>query len=235
MQDAMERWWPDVRSRQQRRLTLAEAIDEKTAASSLVALSSVVADAREAPSLRGAAAILLAQRFPFAAHDAITPHLLDRSALARSRFIEALGYARDRRSADAVALCTTDGSIHVRQMAAIVLTSLGDPRGEPAIRQLADSPETHALIRPHIMLAIAAANRGDLYGAQRELEFVVGEAPYVTDSLVMLGDIRARRGDFTGARGWFEEALRFDPSHRGANARMKALPSAAAQSPRRVE
>ena len=225
LQPEFDRWWPNARARQQRRLTLADAIDEKTKANSLAPLTTVIADRSESPSLRGAAAILLAQRFPFAAHDAITPYLRDPSSLARTRFIEALGYARDPRVADAVALFLDDPSIHVRQMAVLVLSSLHDRRAEGALQKLATDPATHALIRPHILLAINAANHGDFDTAQRELTFVVDEAPYVTDSLVMLGDIGARKGDFAGARGWFEEALRFDPSHRGANARLRALPS----------
>jgi len=224
MQQAIETWYPDASKRQQRRLMLADAIDEKNAPLSVAPLISIVQDTNESPSLRGAAAILLAQRFPAIAATTIVPHLDDPSSLVRSRFIEALGYARAQSAADAIARLTNDPSIHVRQMAAIVLSSFHDARGDAAIEQLANDRETHALLRPHIALAIAAANRNDLDTAQRELTFVVDEAPYVVDSLVMLGEIRARRGDFAGARSWFEEALRFDPSHRRANALMKALP-----------
>jgi len=235
LQQEIDRWWPGSEQRQQRRITLADAIDETTRAQSENALSAVIGDRNEAPSLRGAAAILLAQRFPQAARVSIPMSLPDRSPLVRSRFIEAIGYSRDRSLANDVAKYVDDGSVHVRQMAALVLASFGDARGEAAIRRLATDARTRALIRPHISLAITAANRGDLDTAQRELEFVVSEAPYVTDSLVMLGDIRARRGDFAGARSWFEEALRFDPSHRGANARMRALAAAGAQRPGGVE
>jgi len=235
MQKAIESWYPEIWKRQQRRLALADAIDEKNAPLSAAPLAGVLQDTKEAPSLRGAAAILLGQRFHAEAATVIVPLLDDPSPLVRSRFIEALGYARAQNAANAIARFTSDPSTHVRQMAALVLTSFRDVRGDLAIQELAKNRETRALIRPHIALAIAAANRGDLDTAQRELEFVVGEAPYVVDSLVMLGDIRARRGDFNGARSWFEETLRFDPSHRGANARMRALPPATAQRPGGVE
>ena len=73
------------------------------------------------------------------------------------------------------------------------------------------------------MLAINAANRGDLDRAKRELDVAVSEVPYAVDALVMLGDIAARKGDFVKAKSEFEEALRFNPSHRGALGRMAAI------------
>jgi len=224
MQKAIELWWPGAANRQARRLLLADAIDEKTAAASLEPLTRVVRGEHEAPSLRGAAAVLLAQRFPGDAAAVIVPLLHDRDPLARAKFLEALGYAHTSGIADPVATLVNDPSVQVRQMAALVLASLGDPRGVPALDALASNPATHALVRPHIMLAINAANHGDLARAKRELELVVSEVPYAVDAQVMLGDIAARKGDFAAARKDFEEALRFNPSHRGALTRIAALP-----------
>jgi len=224
MQQATERWWPNVAARQSRRSRLADAIDEKTRADSLPALAAVVADRTEAPTLRGAAAVLLGQRFPAATSRIIVPLLGEPDPQARAKFVEALGFAQARDAADALAPLASDPSVAVRQNAALVLASFGARRGEVALHQLVADPKTRELVRPHIMLGIAAANRGDFDRADRELELAVSEVPYAVDALVLLGDIAARRGDFAKARSWFEEALRFNPSHRGATARMAALP-----------
>jgi HEAT repeat protein len=223
MQRSVESWWPEARSKQGRRFRLAEAIDEKTAAGSFGALTEVVRDGSETPTLRGAAALLLGQRFPREAASVLLPLLGERDQLVRSRFVEGLGYAQAREAGDAVAGLGNDPSIHVRQMAALVLASFRDPRGIAALQRLADDPETRALSRPHIMLAIDAANHGDLGRAQRELEFVVAEVPYATDALVMLGDIHARQGDMAAAKALFEEALRFNPRQKNALARLQVL------------
>ncbi|HWW62662.1 MAG TPA: ammonia-forming cytochrome c nitrite reductase subunit c552 [Thermoanaerobaculia bacterium] len=205
-------WWPDAASRQARRVRLADAIDERAAAESLPALVAVVRDLDEAPTLRGAAAILLGQRFHADAPAVLVPLLDDRSEVARAKFIEALGYANAR--SGAIAKFLHDPSLQVREAAALVL---GD---EAALRKLADDPATHALFRPHVMLSIAAANRGDMDGALREIDAAIAQAPYVGDALVFRADILARRGDLAGARAELEEALRFEPGHRGALARL---------------
>jgi hypothetical protein len=54
------------------------------------------------------------------------------------------------------------------------------------------------------------------------LEFALNDAPYATDALVLLADIDARRGDVPHAKLLLEETRRFDPSHRGAKARLEA-------------
>jgi tetratricopeptide (TPR) repeat protein len=223
MQQAIDAWWPNARARQQRRLLLADAIDEKTRDASRAPLEQVIRNRAEAPTLRAACAILLAQRFPSDAAGVIAPLLADADPLVRSRFTEALGYANARSAADDVARLLGDPSIRVREMSALVLSSFRDPRATPALEKLAADPATRNLARPHIALAIAAANRGDLDRAKRELDLVVDEVPYATDALVMLGDIAMRQGDRAAAKGWFEEALRFDPAHRGAHARLAAI------------
>jgi len=219
---SLDSWWPDSRARNERRIRLADAIDQKTAASSLPALSAVVRDSSEAPTLRGAAAVLLGQRFPAAAADVIDPLLHDTNEVVRARFVEALGYANARQSADAVASLIDDPSIRVRQNAALVLASFDDPRAPAALAKLAGDPATAHLVRPHILRGIGAASRGDFDVAIRELEFALNDAPYATDALVLLADIYARRGDVPHARALLEETLRFNPSHRGARARLDA-------------
>jgi hypothetical protein len=219
---SLDSWWPDAHARSERRIRLADAIDEKTAAASLPALSAVVRDSAEAPTLRGAAAVILAQRFPAAAADVIAPLLHDGSEVVRARFIEALGYANARSAADGVASLAGDPSIRVRQNAALVLASFDDPRAPAALAKLTADPATAHLVRPHILRGIGAANRGDFDAAIRELEFALNDAPYATDALVLLADIYARRGYLAHAKSLLEEALRFDPGHRGAHARLNA-------------
>jgi hypothetical protein len=223
---ALDSWWPDVHQRNGRRIRLADAIDEKTAASSLAALSAVVRDEAEAPTLRGAAAVILGQRFGTAAGAILIPLLHDRDEVVRARFIEAIGYAKVRDAAGAVASLLGDPSIRVRQNAALVLASFDDPRAPAALAKLASDPATTHLVRPHILRGIGAANRGELDTAVRELEFALNDAPYATDALVFLADIYARRGDVPHARALLEEALRFDPGHRGARARLDAASAA---------
>jgi hypothetical protein len=219
---SLDSWWPGARTRNERRIRLADAIDEKTAASSLPALSAVVRDSSEAPILRGAAAVILGQRFAAPASNVITPLLHDTNEIVRARFVEALGYANARQSADAVASLIDDPSIRVRQNAALVLASFDDPRAPAALAKLAGDPATTHLVRPHILRGIGAASRGNFDKAIRELEFALNDAPYATDALVLLADIYARRGDVPHAKSLLEEALRFDPSHHGAKARLES-------------
>jgi Flp pilus assembly protein TadD len=121
-----------------------------------------------------------------------------------------------------VASLVDDPSIRVRQNAALVLASFDDPRAPAALAKLASDPATVHLVRPHILRGIGAANRGDFDTGIRELDFALNDAPYATDALVLLADIYARRGDVQRARALLEEALRFNPGHRGAKARLDA-------------
>jgi cytochrome c552/HEAT repeat protein/cytochrome c554/c'-like protein len=216
------RLWPDAAARQRRRSQLADAIDEATAAQSLPALTALVRDRNEAPILRGALALLLAQRFPHDAAAILVPLLGDKSALVRAKLIEALGFADAPAQVDAVAHYVDDPALPVRQNAALLLASAHDPRGEAALAKLAADPATSGLFRPHVMLSVAAANRGDLDTATREIDTALALAPYVADALVFRADIDARRGDLAAAREHLQEALRFNPSHRGALGRMKS-------------
>jgi len=152
----------------------------------------------------------------------LEPLLSDRDALVRAKTIDALGYANAHGSADAVARLLNDSSLQVRQSAALFLASARDPRGEPALAKLANDPATRALFRPHVMLSVAAGNRGDYETATREIDTALTLAPYAADALVFRADLDARRGNLPAARTELQEALRFNPSHRGALARMKA-------------
>jgi hypothetical protein len=223
LQRTMLTWWPQTAARQARRARLADAIDEQTSSASLPSLAAVVADAHEAPTLRGAAALLLGQRFPAQTSAVLVPQLHDQDDVVRTRVIESLGYAQARDAADAVASLLDDRSLAVRHAAALVLASFHDPRGETAVAKLANDADTHALFRPHVVLAVAAANRGDLETARREIDAAIALAPYASDALVFRADLDVRRGDVKAARGELTEALRFDPRHRGALGRLRAL------------
>lgn len=226
------RWWPDAPKRNARRERLAEAIDEQTRDRSFAALDAVARDTTEAPTLRGACADLLGQRFPEAAAPALVSMLRDGDAVVRAKAVEGLGYANARVAADDVAPLLTDPSLTVRQLAAMVLATWNDPRGHAAIAKLANDPATRPLVRPHIVLGVAAAQRGDFDTATRELGYAVSQAPYAVDALVMLADIDARRGNLAEARGYLEEALRFNPQHRGAKGRLAALAASGSSSGR---
>jgi hypothetical protein len=208
-------WWPDATKRQARRLRLADAFDLRTAAASAAALGEVAADREEAPTLRGAAAVLLARRFGPAATAAALPLLDDRDPLLRTKACEAIGAAGARGAADAVAARLDDTSLRVRLAAALALQALGDPRAEPALVRLAGSRESEHLLQPHLALGPTLARRGDMDGARRELEWVARLTPYYAEALVQLAQVAARQGDRAEARARVDQALRLD-AHNGA-------------------
>lgn len=216
-------WWPQLAAKTARRTRLAAAIDESTAGSSLQPLQAVLADATESPSLRGACAELLGQRFPAVATLSLTPLLHDPDALVRARAVEALGYAQATGAAAAVAELIDDPSLLVRQNAALVLSSFRDGRALVAMQKLAADPATSGLVRPHIVIALAAAQRNDLALAERELRIATAQVPYATDALVLLADVHAHGGNMKAAREDLQEALRFDLQHKGARKRLAIL------------
>jgi len=164
--------------------------------------------------------VLLAQRFGASARSTLMLHLHDSSEVLRARVLEALGYLNDPASGDAVASLANDPAIRVRQNAALVLATIGDPRAPDAITKLISDPSTTHLIRPHILRGIGSSNRGDYATAVHELDLVLNDAPYAADALVLLADINGRQGHVEQARELLEEALRFNPSHKGARARL---------------
>lgn len=219
---AVARLWPGAARRQARRLRLADALDERTAASSQPALLAVLADDSEAPMLRASSALLLGQRFPEAIA-AVLPLLQHREPLVRTRAVEAIGYARARNLADRLAPLLTDRSIMVRHATALLLARMSDPRAEGALRKLARDPETSGLLQPHFALGLLAMRQGDLVAATTRLEQAVRLAPYFVDGLVALSDVYVQKGQPTPARDRLSEALRIAPDHRAARERLSQL------------
>ena len=151
---AMTRWWPDVTRRTARRVRLADAFDEATARVSARPLVAVLADRDEAPSLRGAAAILLARRFGPPTQPTLIPLLDDPDLVIRAKACEALGgsHALGPGVGDALARRLDDRILRVRLAAALALLDLHDPRGEQALHLLADDPGSSHLVLPHSAL-----------------------------------------------------------------------------------
>lgn len=219
----LKRLWPQAEARQQRRLRLAAAIDEQTAERSRPALLAVLADTEEAPSLRGACALLLAQRFPRGAAPFLVPLLRSPDSLLRAQAVQALGFAQAREALDAVAERLTDSSLTVRNNAALVLTSLGDSRGAEAAAQLARGKDSAGLMQPHYLLAQLARRRGDLPTTARELEQAVDRVPYFTDGLLGLAEVYMRLHKLALAGDRIAEALFFDPHSQAAQQRREKL------------
>ncbi|QSQ21763.1 HEAT repeat domain-containing protein [Pyxidicoccus parkwayensis] len=224
MSQALLKWWPQAGTRQQRRLTLADAFDEKTAATSRPALETVLADTTEAPSLRGVAARLLARRFKHDAAPTLRTVLKSTTdSLLRSDVIESLGAAGAREAANDLVPLLSDSSLWVRQAAALTLAGLGDARAVPALEALANGPETSGLVQPHILLGQLAIRRKDLATATRELERALDLQPYNAEALVRLADLYVVQNQPQRGQERLEEALRFDPQSRSAKQRLNML------------
>lgn len=209
-------WWPDASARQARRERLADAFDEATARESARPLVAVVGDANEAPTLRGAAAIILARRFGPQTSRTIEPLLTNADLVLRAKGCEALGYAKARTAATAVTERLTDSSLRVRLACALALLDMGDPRGEAALTAIATDPESNHLMLPHLELANVALRRSDLVTARRELENVANLAPYSIDALFQLARVTADQHDLVAARTWLRRVLALEPHHPAA-------------------
>ena len=213
MTKALAEWWPGAAARQARRLRLGDAFDTEGEERSRPALQAVLADTVEAPTLRGAAALLLAARFPREASGPLLAALREPSPVLKVRVVAAVGMAPSREGVAALAALATDPSLQVRHAAAIALGALGTPEGEAAVKGLAEGPATEGLVRPHVLLAAYAARRGDFAEAAARLERALALQPYQADALVMLAQVRARQAQWAQARATLEEALRFDPQN----------------------
>lgn len=222
--DATAKWWPDAGKRQARRERLADAFDEETAKASAPPLVAVITDKDEAPTLRGAAAILLGRRGGARTAGVITPLLADPSVILRAKACEALGDARAASAADAVAKHVGDPELRVQLACALALLDMRDPRGEAALQQLADAPATSHLMLPHLELGTAAGRRKDFQTAKKELTIVATLSPSYTDAIVDLAAIDAELGDFTAARARIAEVLQLEPHHKGALGLQAKLP-----------
>jgi hypothetical protein len=223
MGQALLKWWPKAGQRQQRRLRLAEAFDEKTAAKSRALLEAVLADKKEAAAIRGVAAQFLARRFKQEAVPALKVALTDADPLLRSNAVEAFWMTGAKDSAGVLVPLLKDKSLWVRQLTALVLGSFGDAHAPEVLDALAHRPESEGLVQPHVALGQMAARRGDLPSAIQELERSLDLQPYNADVLVQLADLYAKQGDWVRTRARVEEALRFDPLHRGARQRLASL------------
>ena len=224
MSQALTKWWPQAAVRQQRRLRLADAFDDKTAATSRPALEAVLADTQEAPSLRGAAAKLLARRFKRDAVPALRAALKGtRDSLLRSDLIEGLSNVGAREATEDLLPLLEDDSTWVRQAAALTLAGIGDARGLSVVESLASRPETSGLVQPHLMLGQLALRRKDLPTATREFERALDLQPYNAELLVKLADLYVVQGQPERGKERLEEALRFDPQSRAAKQRLAML------------
>jgi hypothetical protein len=205
---AWAKLWPDGAARAARRLRLADAFDDKSAADSVRALVDTIGDASEAPTLRGAASMILAQRFPDRAA-ALVPLVDARSVTLRAKACEALGVAHARPAVDVLYARGSDEALAVRQAAALALFTLGDPRAEALLDRLARDPSSSHLMQPHVALARVALRNGDLVRARGELETVARLTPYFAEALMQLAGVVARLGDGDAARAWRDDARYF--------------------------
>jgi hypothetical protein len=226
---ALASWWPDAGKRAARRIRLADAFDPKTAKDSARALVGVIHDDTEAPTLRGAAMIVAARRFGPPTARALQPFLASPNLVLRAKAIEALSAAKATASADAIAARLADPSLRIRLAAAVTLHDLRDPRGESALRKLADAPESSHLLLPHAELGPLFARRGDFDAARKELTAVARLAPYFIDPLVQLAAIAASQGDLVEARARIAQVLALEPQHRAARALRDRLDHGAAE------
>jgi hypothetical protein len=206
-------WWPNAAVRQARRLRLADAFDPATEKQSARPLLQVITDPAEAPTLRGAAAVVLGLRFGPQTARALLPFLDSPDVVLRAKGCEALSAARATGAADALAKRLADPSLRVRLAAALALEDLHDPRGEAALRQLAAAPESANLVIPHFELGRGLARRGDFAGARAELTRVARLSPYFTEALIELAAVIADAGDLNEARARLDQALALEPHH----------------------
>jgi tetratricopeptide (TPR) repeat protein len=216
LEQAIAGWWPGAAARQARRIRLADAFGAESETPDRQALAAVVADGGEAPTLRGAAALWLAMRFPREAAGPIARALADPSLVLKQRLAAALAIAPSREGVDALRPSLQDPSLAVRAAAALALGTLGTPEGEVAVRGLATDPASAGLVRPHVLLAAMARRRGNLPEVAVELERALDLQPYSAEVLLQIADVQVRQGNWPAARASLEEALRFDPQNRDA-------------------
>jgi hypothetical protein len=217
-------WWPAADTRAARRLRLADAFDETTAAQSARPLADVVGDASEAPTLRGAAAILLGRRFGPQTAPAIRPLLASDDVLLRAKACEALAGAHATGEAEAIAARLADRSLRVRLACSVALYDLHDARGQPALEQLAAGPASSHLAVPHLELGSLHARKGEFAAARTELEAVARLMPYYTEALIQLAAVDAELREFAAAHARIDQALALEPAHPGAQALRAKLP-----------
>jgi len=225
MSAALAARWPGASARQARRLRLADAFDTDPQRRSRPGLEAVLADASEDPSLRGAAALLLAGRFHAEAAPALGRALHDPSSVVRSLAATAVGFAPSSDGVAGLSQLGQDPSLAVRHAAGLTLGILGAPEGEGALKALATDPASAGLVRPHVLLAAYAARRGDLGEAAAQLETALRLQPYQVDALILLAQVRGHQNRWGEARACLEEALRFDPQNGTAAEGLRSIPA----------
>jgi hypothetical protein len=209
-------WWPAARTRQARRVRLADAFDPATAKASLQPLLATIADRDEAPTLRGAAAVTLGRRGGPRAAGVLTTLLADDNVILRAKAAEALADAKATNAADVLARHVDDPSLRVRLAVALALHDLGDARGDVALQTLADGPTSSSLVIPHLELGQAAGARKDWPAAERELRWVAKLWPFYADAIVQLAAVEHELGKNDAALARVNQALQLDPNNRGA-------------------
>jgi hypothetical protein len=212
MAAALHRWWPQAQARQKRRLLLAEAFDPERTGRNEPALRAVVTDSLEAPTLRVAAATLLAVAYPREAVTILAPLLNDTERVLRAGIAYALGYLpidEAQKVVPWVRPLVHDSYLPARESAALLLAFANAPDGEEALRTLADDPATQDLPQPHYELAIRAGRRGALAEAETELQKTLDRQFYHTFALVALADLYEARQQPELAHQALVEAIRF--------------------------
>ena len=220
---ALHLWWPDAAGRQARRLRLADAFDPETGEETPDALAAVASDPDEAPSLRGAALLILAQIAPARVGRVVPPLLAARDDTLRSRAIAAAGMSGLRGAIPALVERARDRSLLVRVAAVTALAALEAPEAETELRRLTREPDTESLPEPHLHLALVIGRRGDFAAAARELERALELRRYSVGTRLTLADAYIELGRLDEARAVLEQALIYEPGNRDARARLEHI------------
>lgn len=216
LQAKLVAWWPKATARQARRARLADAFDEKTAAESRTALEAVVADKDEAPTVRGAAAVILGRRFGPTTKAAVAALVSEAGTVLRAKGCEALGAAKAAGDEAAAHVDRGEKSLRVRLACALALLDSRDPRGEAALTALASDPQTTGLMLPHTETAQLLMRRGDLDAARDQLAAAVQLSPYFVDALMQLAGLEKRLHHDGEAKKRLDQVLTMDPHNKNA-------------------
>ncbi len=217
----LHRMWPAAGIRQARRLRLADAFDPERGDAD--ALAAVVADGAEAPSLRGAAILILAQIEPRRAVRALPPLMRARDATLRARAAAAAGMMGLRDARPALVELARDRTLLVRVAAVTALAATEAPEAEAELRRLTGDPASEGLPDPHLHLALLLGRRGDFAAAALELERALALRRYSVATMLALTDAYIELGRTDDARAILERALRYEPGSEGARARLEHI------------
>lgn len=220
---SLHRWWPEAGLRQARRLRLADAFDPETGERTPEALVEVAGDGAEAPSLRGAAILILAQIARPRAAEVIPGLLSARDETLRARAVTAAGMIGLRQARPALVRLARDRALLVRIAATTALAAIEAPEAEAELRHLTRDPATEGLPEPHIHLALILGRRGDFAGAIRELERALELRRYSVSTMLALADGYIELGRLDDARAVLEQALHYEPGSQGAHARLEHI------------